>query len=320
MRKLLAVAIGVAAALAAGSVLAQTYPARPVKLIVTYPPGGSSDLMARVFGQKLSEIWGQPVIIESKPGAAGSIGMEFAARQAPDGYAFVIGNIGPAAVNPLLSKVPYDMARDFTPVSLISTGPNILIVNPGVPAKSLRELVEFARSQSGKLNYGTSGPGSISYLSGEMFKRLAGIQAVEVPYKGGILAVQDVVAGHIQYIFSDSLPAMQFIKSERARALCVTGAARSALVPDLPPCAETVPGLVAVNWWGVFLPAGTPRPIVDKLHGDLVRAMQDSEVKRRFADLGVEATYSSPEQFRAFVKDEMAKYAELIKQASIKGD
>jgi tripartite-type tricarboxylate transporter receptor subunit TctC len=318
MRKLLAVAFSACAALVAVGALAQPYPAKPVKLIVTYPPGGSSDLLARVFGQKLSEIWGQPVIVESKPGAAGSIGMDYAAKQANDGYSFVVGNIGPAAVNPLLSKVPYDVERDFVAVSLIATGPNILIVNPGVKANSLRELTELAKSSSGKLNYGTSGPGSISHLAGAMYTNLTGVKATEVPYKGGILGVQDLVAGHIQYIFSDSLPAMQFIKAGRARALCVTGAERSPIMPELPPCTESVPGLVAVNWWGVFMPAGTPKAITDKFHADLVKAMQDAEVKKKFADLGVEAVYSTPEQFVAFMKSETAKYTKLIKEAGIK--
>ncbi len=318
MCKLLAVAFSVCAAIVAGAALSQSYPAKPVKLIVTYPPGGSSDLLARVFGQKLAEVWGQPVIVESKPGAAGSIGMDYAAKQAPDGYSFVVGNIGPAAVNPLLSKVPYDVQRDFVAISLISTGPNILIVHPDVPAKSLRELTDHARSSSGKLNYGTSGPGSISHLAGAMYTNLTGVKATEVPYKGGILGVQDLVAGHIQYIFSDSLPAMQFIKAGRARALCVTGAERSPIMPELPPCAEAVPGLVAVNWWGVFMPAGTPKAITDKFHADLVKTMQDAEVKKKFADLGVEAVYSTSEQFIAFMKSETAKYAKLIKEAGIK--
>jgi len=320
MRRLFIIAFGLAAALAGAPALAQAYPAKPVKLIVTYPPGGSSDLLARVFGQKLSEVWGQPVIVESKPGAAGSIGMEYASKQPPDGYSFVVGNIGPATVNPLLSKLNYDVERDFVAISLIATGPNILIVNPSVPAKSLRELVNLAKSNAGKLNYGTSGPGSISQLSGEMLKILTGVQAVEVPYKGGILAVQDVVAGHIQFIFSDSLPAMQFIRAERARALCVTGAERSALVPELPPCADTVPGLVALNWWGVYMPAGTPKAITDKFHADLVKVMQDAFVKDEFAKLGVKAVYSTPEELVAFMKSETAKYAKLIKDAGIKAE
>ncbi|HEY6241671.1 MAG TPA: tripartite tricarboxylate transporter substrate binding protein [Burkholderiales bacterium] len=318
MRKLFAVALGLVSVALCGGAAAQQYPTKPVKLIVTYPPGGSSDLLARVFGQKLSEIWGQPVIVESKPGAAGSIGMDYAAKQANDGYSFVVGNIGPAAVNPLLSKVPYDVERDFVAISLIATGPNILIVNPGVPANSLRELTDLAKSSSGKLNYGTSGPGSISHLAGAMYTNITGVKATEVPYKGGILGVQDLVAGHIQYIFSDSLPAMQFIKAGRARALCVTGAERSPITPELPPCAEAVPGLVAVNWWGVFMPTGTPKVITEKFHADLVKAIQDNEVKKKFADLGVEAVYDTPAEFNAFIKSEMAKYAKLIKEAGIK--
>jgi len=319
MRRMLVVALGFASAAAAGAALAQAYPTKPVKLIVTYPPGGSSDLLARVFGQKLSEIWGQPVVVESKPGAAGSIGMDYAAKQPNDGYSFVVGNIGPAAVNPLLSKVPYNVERDFVAISLIATGPNILIVHPDVPAKSLRELTDYAKSGgAGKLNYGTSGPGSISHLAGAMYSNITGVKATEVPYKGGILGVQDLVAGHIQYIFSDSLPAMQFIKAGRARALCLTGAERSPIMPDLPPCAEAVPGLVAVNWWGVYMPAGVSKAITDKFHADLVKAMQDEEVKRKFADLGVEAVSSTSEQFVSFMKSETAKYSKLIKDAGIR--
>jgi tripartite-type tricarboxylate transporter receptor subunit TctC len=181
MNKLFAVALGLVSVALCGSAPAQQYPTKPVKLIVTYPPGGSSDLLARVFGQKLSEVWAQPVIVESKPGAAGSIGMDYAAKQANDGYSFVVGNIGPAAVNPLLSKVPYDVERDFVAISLIATGPNILIVNPGVKANSLRELTDLAKSSSGKLNYGTSGPGSISHLAGAMYTNITGVKATEVP-------------------------------------------------------------------------------------------------------------------------------------------
>jgi tripartite-type tricarboxylate transporter receptor subunit TctC len=316
--KLLQMAAAIAAFAVAAPLAAQTYPTKPVKLIVTYPPGGSSDLMSRIVGAKLAELWGQQVVVESKPGAAGSIGMEYAARQAPDGYSFVVGNIGPAAVNPLLSKVPYDMEKDFVPISLISTGPNVLVVNPSVNVKSLAELTDVAKAGANKLNYGTSGPGSISHLAGEMFKTITKVQAVEVPYKGGILGVQDLVAGHIQYIFSDTLPAMQFIRSGRIKALCVTGAERFSIIPELPPCAESVPGLVALNWWGIFMPAGVPKPILDKFHADLVKVLQDPDLKKKFADLGVEAQYGSPEQLGAFVRAEMVKYAKLIKEANIK--
>jgi tripartite-type tricarboxylate transporter receptor subunit TctC len=290
-----------------------------VRLIVTYPPGGSSDLMARVLGLKLSELWSQQVLVESKGGAAGAIGMEYASRQAPDGYSFVIGNLGPTAVNPLLSKVPYSVEKDFVPVSMISTGPNILVVNSSWDVKSLGDILAYARANPGKLNYGTSGPGSVSHLSSEMLKNLTKANVVEVPYKGGVLAVQDLLGGQIQFIFSDALPAMQHIRAGKLRALCSTGAERSPLVPDLPPCAETVPGLVAVNWWGVLMPTGTPKPIIDKFHGDLVRALADPEVKKKFADLGVDAVSSSPDQFGAFIRTETAKYEKLIKEAGIKG-
>jgi tripartite-type tricarboxylate transporter receptor subunit TctC len=303
---------------AIGNAFAQTYPSKPVRLIVTYPPGGSSDLMARVFGQKLSEVWGQQVIIESKPGAAGSIGMEYSARQPADGYTFVVGNIGPAAVNPLLSKVPYSMEKDFVPVSLISTGPNVLVVNSAWQVKSFDEVLAYARANPGKLSYGTSGPGSVSHLSSEMLKNLTRVSMVEIPYKGGVLAVQDLLGQQIQLIFSDALPAMAHIRAGKLRALCTTGAQKFALLAELPTCDSTVPGLVVVNWWGVFFPAGVSRAIVDKFHGDMVKVMQDPVVKGKFADLGVEAVSSTPAQFGTFIKSEMDKFTKLIRDANIK--
>jgi tripartite-type tricarboxylate transporter receptor subunit TctC len=311
----------IAATLFAGAALAQPYPNKPVKLIVTYPAGGSSDLMARILAQKLGEAWGQPVVVESKPGAAGSIGMDYAKQQQPDGYSFVIGNLGPVTVNPILSKVPYDSERDFVPVSLIATGPNILVVNPNTPVKTLGELVDYARANPGKINFGSSGPGSVAHLSGEMFKNQAKLDITHVAYKGGILSVQDLVAGHVQLVFSDALPVMQFIKSGRLRALAITGPERSPFVPDIPTCVESgMPGLVAINWWGVLLPAGTPRPIVQKFHADIVKVMKDADLKERFAALGVDAVSSSPEEFAAFMRTEAVKYAKLVKDANIKVD
>jgi len=312
---------GIAVALVASGALAQTYPSKPVRLIVTYPPAGSSDLMARILGQKLSELWGQSVIVENKPGAAGSIGMEFASHQAPDGLSFVIANLGPAVINPLLTKVPYDVERDFIPVSLIATGPNILVVNQSFPAKTLNELIAYARANPGKLNFGSGGPGSIAHMSGEMLKSLAHVDIVHVPYKGGILSVNDLIAGHVDMVFSDALPVMQHIRAGKLRALATTGAERSPLVPDIPTCAESgVPGLVAVNWWGVLLPAGTPKPIADKFHDDLVKVMQQAEIKEKFAQLGVDAVSGTPDQLRAYLKSETAKYAQLIKEAGIKAE
>jgi tripartite-type tricarboxylate transporter receptor subunit TctC len=302
----------------ASSAGAQSWPTKPVRLIVTYPPGGSSDLMSRVYGAKLGELWGQQVVIESKPGAAGSIGMDFAAKQPGDGYTFVVGNLGPVAVNPLLSKVPYNIEKDFVPVSMISTGPNVLVVRADSPFTSLTSIIGYAKVNPGKLNYGTSGPGSVSHLSSEMLKNITKADAVEVAYKGGVLAVQDLLGGQIQFIFSDSLPAMQHIRAGKLRALCVTGTQKYELLPEPPPCQEAAPGLVAINWWGVLFPAGTPRPIVDKLNADTRKALSDADVKKRFADLGVEAVASSPAEFSKFIKAEMAKYEKLIREANIK--
>jgi tripartite-type tricarboxylate transporter receptor subunit TctC len=301
-----------------GWVSAQPYPSKPVRLIVTYPPGGSSDLMSRVYGAKLSELWGQPVIVESKPGAAGSIGMDFAAKQPGDGYTFVVGNLQPVAVNPLLSQVPYSIQKDFVAVSQISQGPNVLVVQADSPFKSLADVLAHAKANPGKLNYGTSGPGSVSHLSSEMLKNITKVQIVEVPYKGGVLAVQDLLGGQIQFIFSDTLPAMQHIRAGKLRALCVTGESRYELLPDQAPCQNDARGLVAVNWWGVLYPAGTPRNIVEKLHSDTVKVLADPDTKKRFADLGVETKASTPAEFSAFIKAETDKYAKLIKEANIK--
>jgi tripartite-type tricarboxylate transporter receptor subunit TctC len=309
---------GLIAALMGSTALAQTYPSKPVRLIVTYPPAGSSDLMGRILGQKLAELWGQPVIVENKPGAAGSIGMDYAARQPPDGYSFVIGNLGPVAVNPLLSKVPFDVERDFVPVSLIATGPNVLVVNPKTPVKTLGELIAYARANPGKLNFGSGGPGSVAHLSGEMLKSLAHVDIVHVPYKGGILSVNDLIAGHVQMVFSDALPVMQHIRAGTLRALAITSPERSPLVPDVPTCVESgLSGLVAVNWWGVLLPAGTPKAVADKFYSDLVKVMHDPDVKEKFAQLGVEAVSGTAEQFAAYMRTETAKYAKLIKEANI---
>ena len=318
LARLLALFIGAAALLIGSEALAQTYPSKPLRLIVTYPPAGSSDLMGRILAQKLSGVWGQPVVVENKPGAAGSIGMDYAAHQPADGYSFLIGNLGPVTVNPLLSKVPYDVERDFIPVSMIATGPNVLVVNPNTPIRTLGELIAYARANPGKLNFGSGGPGSVAHLSGEMLKSMAHIDIVHVPYKGGILSVNDLIAGHVQMVFSDALPVMQHIRAGKLRAVAITSPERSSLVPDVPTCVESgVPGLVAVNWWGVLLPAGTPKAIADKFYADLVKVMRDPEVKEKFAQLGVEAITSTPEQFAAYMRSETAKYAKLIKEADI---
>ena len=307
--------------LAPGVLLAQAYPSKPVRLIVTYPPGGSSDLMARIIGQKLNEHWGQPVVIESKPGAAGSIGMEYAARQPADGYTFVIGNLQPASVNPLITKVPYNIDRDFIPVALTTTGPNILVVPAASPFKTLGELLAAARAKPGAINFATSGPGSLSHLAAELIMRQANLKMAHIPYKGGGQAIIDVIAGQVQMIVSDALPVAQHLKSGKVRPLAITSAKRSPLFPDIPTFAEGgLQGLAVVNWWGVFLPAGTPQPIVNQLHAGLVKVMADPDLKERFAGLGVEAHASTQDEFRAFMASEKAMYTKLIADNNIKGE
>lgn len=309
-----------AAGLGHASAQAQAFPNKPVKLIVTYPAGGSSDLMARIMGQKLSEAWGQPVVIESKPGAAGSIGMEFAARQAADGYTFVIGNLGPASVNPIINKVPYNMEKDFIAVSLVATGPNILVVPTSSPFKSLADLLTAAKAKPGALSFGTSGPGSMSHLAGEMIMRQANVKLIGVAYKGGGLAVNDLLGSHLQMLVSDALPVSQHIKSGRLRPLAITSAQRSPLYPDIPTFTEAGLPLAALNWWGVYLPTGTPKAVVDSYHAALVKVMADPDLKDRFAGLGVEAMASSQDEFKAFMAAEHAKYAKLVADNNIKGE
>jgi tripartite-type tricarboxylate transporter receptor subunit TctC len=308
----------VALTLLAASAAAQQWPAKPVRLIVSYPPGGSSDLMARIVAAKLADRWGQQVLVENKPGAAGAIGTDYAAKQPPDGYSFMIANLGPAAVNPLLSPVPYSVEKDFIAVSQISQGPNVLVVRADVPFQSLQDIIGYARANPGKLSYGTSGPGSVSHLSSEMLKNITGVQATEIPYKGGVDAVKDLLGGQIHFIFSDTLPAMAHVRAGKLRALCITGAEKFELLADQPVCQGAAPGLVAVNWWGILVPAGTPRAVVQRLHDDWAKLAADTELKEGFAKLGVIAVSSTPDDFRAFIHKEMDKYAKLIKDANIK--
>jgi len=320
-RSSIALIAALAATLAAPHALGQGFPSRPVKLVVTYPPAGSSDLIGRILAEKLTEIWGQPVLVDNKPGAAGSIGMDYARQQPADGHSFLIANLGPAVINPILTKVPYDLERDFVPVSLIATGPNILVVNPNLPAKTLPELIAYARANPGKLNFGSGGSGSIAHMSGEMLKSIAHVDIVHVPYKGGILSVNDLLAGHVDMVFSDALPVMQHIRAGKLRALASTGPERSPFAPDIPTCVESgVPGLVAVNWWAVLLPAGTPRAVADRFHDDLVKVMQEPAIREKFASLGVDAVSGSPSELAAFMKAEKTKYAKLIKEADIKAE
>jgi len=312
-------AAAVAAALACGVAQAQqSYPVKPVRFIVTYPPGGSSEIMARVIGKQLTEYWGQQILVETRPGADGSIGMEYAAKQPADGYTFLLGNFGPVVAKPLLAKVSYDWKRDFTPVSRITMAANILVVPTTMPVKNVKQLVALAKARPDELTYGTSGPGSMSHFAGEMFKRLAGVKMVTVNYKGNAQAITEIMGGQITTMFSDALPAVQGMKTGKIRALAVTSEKRWPHTPELPTLAEEgVKGFAAVNWWGILFPAGVPRPIVDKVAADLGKALATPSVKTALAVLGVEAISSTPEQFGEFMTSETARWGKLIQEAGL---
>jgi tripartite-type tricarboxylate transporter receptor subunit TctC len=277
--------------------------------------------MARIIAQKLGEIWGQTVLVENKSGANGSIGIEYAARQPADGTSFVIGNMGPVSINPLISKVPYDMARDFLPVSLVAIGPTVLVTNPSVPAKTLMELVKLARDKPGTINFGTAGPGTLGHLGGEMLKRLAKIDIVHVPYKGGVLAIQDLLGGQVQLVFADPQPILQHIRVGKARPLAVTGSKRSPVVPEVPTFAEAgLPGFVAENWWGVWVPAATPKAAVERLQESLAKAMTSGELREKFEGMGIEALSSTPDALRDFARAESEKWGKLVREADIRAE
>ena len=302
-----------------GAAYAQDYPNKLVKFIVTYPPGGSSDVMARVIGQKLTEDWGQLVLGESKPGADGSIGMEYASKQPADGYTFLLGNFGPVVAKPLLAKVNYDWQKDFAPVSRITNSANILVVPVSLPVKQVKDLVALAKRHPGELTYATSGPGSMSHFAGEMFKRLAGVNMITVPYKGNALSITDLMGGQITAMFSDALPAMQAMKTGKLRAVAVTSEQRWPFTPELPTLAESgIKGFAAVNWWGILFPAGVPRTIIDKVNADLVKALATQDVKSRLGELGVETVSSTPEQFGQFMASEAARWGKLVKEANLR--
>ena len=317
-KRLCVPALLLAAAFAYGPVAAQSFPSKPVRFIVTYPPGGSSDVMARIIGKQLTEYWGQQVLVDSRPGADGAIGMEYAARQPADGYTFLLGNFGPVVAKPLLDNVPYEWKRDFLPVSRITMSANILVVPTTLPVKNVKQLVALAKARPGELSYGTSGPGSMSHFAGEMFKKLAGVNLVTVNYKGNAQAITEIMGGQITTMFSDALPAVQGLKTGKIRGLAVTSAERWPHTPELPTLAEEgVKGFAAVNWWGILYPAGVPRPIVDKVNADLVRALATPAVKTSLAVLGVEAISSTPEQFGAFMAAEQERWTKLIRQENL---
>lgn len=297
------------------------YPTKPIRFIAPFPPAGTSDILCRIIGQKLAEAWGQPVVVDSRPGAGGSVGTEIASRATSDGYTLLLGNLSPIAINPSLYRnVGYDSLRDFAPVTLVAAAPQLLVVNPSLPAKSVSELIKVAKAKPGTLNFGSGGAGTLAHLGGEMFKRLTGVNMVHISYKGTILSITDLISGQVQIVFSDMPIALPHAKSGKLRALAVTGAKPTPLVPGVPTVAETVPGFVLENWWGVLVPKGTPAPVVARINAEIGRALQLADVKERYANLGVEPITSTPPQFAAHIKGEAVKMAKVIREAGARAD
>jgi tripartite-type tricarboxylate transporter receptor subunit TctC len=301
---------------------AQGWPSKPVKMVVGFPPGGGTDILARIVAQKLSDAWGQSVLVENRPGASATVGADAVAKAAPDGYTLSMGQLTPNAIAPaIFPKLPYDASKDFVPIILVGTSPNMLVVNPALPVKNVAELAAFARSRPGKLTYASSGPGSLQQIAAELFKSVAGVDIVHVPYKGSGQAVIDLVAGQVDMNF-DSIPAViQQVKSGKLRAIAVTAAKRASAFPAIPAIAESgYADYDLTTWWGLFAPAGTAAEIVGKVHADTLAALRNADLKARFASLSVDPGDGTTREFADYVRQEIAKYAKLAKRLNIKLD
>jgi len=301
---------------------ADRWPDRPIHFVVPYPAGGPLDAVARLTAQKVSADLGQPIVVENRPGAGGNIGAEYVARAAPDGYTLLLGAVATHAINPTLyAHIPYDAQKDFEPVTQIASTPNVLIVNPSLPVHSVREFIAYAKAHPGALNFGSGSTGSAGHLAGELFKRMAGIEMTHVPYKGAAPAMTDLIAGQVQLMFDNLASALTQIKAGKVRALAVTTAKRTPLAPDLPTIAESgLPGFDINTWFGLFVPAKTPRPVVDRLHDEFVKALNAPDVRGKMLALGAEPVGNTPAQFAAYIRSESEKYAKVIQASGAKVD
>lgn len=298
---------------------AQGYPSRAVRVVAPFPPGGGTDLFARAVAQKLTSSLGQTFVVDNRAGAGGMIGADLIAKAPPDGYSLLITSSSTHSINPHLTrKMPYDALRDFVPVINIASAPNVLVLHPSVPVRTVADLIKLAKSRPGALNYASNGTGTLSHLTGEMFKLQAGISLVHIPYKGGPPAVIDLVAGQVSALFAAAPTVLPQVRAGKLRAIAVTGARRSASTPDLPTVAETLPGFDSVQWWAMFAPAGTAADIVERLNGEVARIVTDSEVKARFAAEGAEPAGGSAREFAAFVKADYDKWGKLVKAIGIR--
>jgi tripartite-type tricarboxylate transporter receptor subunit TctC len=295
------------------------YPVRPIRFVVPFTPGGSTDIVARVMAQKLSEVLGRQIVIDNRAGAAGNIAMELVAKSTPDGYTLVMGHIGTLCVNPsLYRKLPYDPVKDFAPISLVALVPNMLVVHPSLPPKSVPELIAYTKARPGQLNYGSTGPGGTPHLSVEYFKMMAGVDIVQIPYKGAAPMVTDLIGGQLSLTITGIPALLPHARTGKLRALAVTAARRLALLPELPTIGEAaLPGYEAVGWYGVLAPAGTAREIVAKLNASIAASVRHHDTSERLAAEGAEPAANTPEEFSAFIGSEMARWSKVIKAAGI---
>jgi tripartite-type tricarboxylate transporter receptor subunit TctC len=316
-----AIALGLALA-APDPAQAQSFPSRTIRIVAPSTPGDAPDVIARLLAERLSTAMGVPVVVENRPGAGGVVGSEVVANAAPDGYTLIIGNAGSHGINAAVyTHLPYDIQKDFTPVSQVAVSPNVLVVNPAVPAKNLAEFIAYAKSKPGALSYASGGNGSSAHMSMELFKSMAGLDIVHVPYKGSSPALTDVVSGQVAGMFVNLPPAVPLINAGKVRALAVTTRSRSSLLPDVPTVAESgVPGFETVAWFGILAPAGTPKPIVDRLSKEIARIAQTPDMRARLLSLGAEPVGSTPEAFAAVIDRDIVKWKPLAKSVGIKID
>ena len=308
-----------------GQAVAQTgaasFPDKPIKIVVTFTPGGAPDTLARLLAEKFTAAWGQPVIVDNKPGAGGNPGADFVAKSAPDGYTIVVGTVGTHSINgALYSKMPYDMVKDFTPITLLATTPNMLVINNDVPAKNLKDFIALGKKE-GKMTFASSGSGTSIHVSGELFKTMTGIDMVHIPYKGRATAIPDVLGGRVTMMFDNMPSSLSLVREGKLRALGVTSSTRSPAAPDIPTIAESgLPGFDAVSWFALFAPANTPKPIIDKLQNEVRGILKTPEVSKRLSDNGLDPVGGTPDELAAYQKSEISKWAKVVRDSGAKAD
>ena len=304
-----------------GSAFAQAWPARSVRIVVPFTAGGTTDIIARLVAARLSEALGQQFIVDNRAGAGGVLGMDIVAKAAPDGYTVVLGSTSSTAVNVgLYPKMPYDPLKDLAPIMQVATGPYVLAVHPALPAKNVGQLVALAKARPGQLNFGSSGNGTALHLTAELLKSMTGTRMVHVPYKGASAAMPDLLSGQTQFMFSDMPLFAPYVKAGKLRALAVTTAKRSSVLPDLPPIAETVPGYEATSWYGFMAPAGTSREIIGRFNAEVVKVLRLQDIRERYRELGIEPVEGTPEQFGTYIASEIRRWSAVIKSAEVKLD